>query len=104
MVTSFAEVWIEICQRQKLPVPIWSLPSRKCGLKYIKGVDVTCGTVSLSLRRYGLKLCQHDALGMVDYGYILIDKILGFIKNVFAKTVNFTRDWKRSFVCGATEI
>ena len=34
-VTSFAEVWIEISLSLRLMSLSWSLPSRKCGLKYL---------------------------------------------------------------------
>ena len=35
LVTSFAEVWIEISLSLRLMSLSWSLPSRKCGLKYL---------------------------------------------------------------------
>ena len=58
VVTSLAEVWIEICEpgsdRSALS---WSLPLRKCGLKSGSGWGKSSETSSLPLRKCGLKYC-----------------------------------------------
>ena len=80
LVTSLAEVWIEMLIRSLIRVASASLPLRKCGLKYgaaVNGYDAgshfPCGSVdwnckdripgnsgewSLPLRKCGLKLCS----------------------------------------------
>ena len=36
VVTSLAEVWIEMITNHRLCMTSWSLPLRKCGLKFLK--------------------------------------------------------------------
>ena len=43
-VTSFAEVWIEILILRCWKAAILSLPSRKCGLKSVEAIAISCST------------------------------------------------------------
>ena len=56
VVTSLAEVWIEISGKNVIIIlPNASLPLRKCGLKYSNVTITNRITLSLPLRKCGLK-------------------------------------------------
>ena len=62
MVTSLAEVWIEIIFSPPLFCTFQSLPLRKCGLKYYEIGTAADIDPSLPLRKCGLKFginCRH---------------------------------------------
>ena len=69
MVTSLAEVWIEMVLpgfRQVHPLP--SLPLRKCGLKFKRSFEIARLRWSLPLRKCGLKsiICKKMKIGMMS--------------------------------------
>ena len=55
VVTSLAEVWIEIGIYTKMKKRSMSLPLRKCGLKFLKCTGDIVPSPSLPLRKCGLK-------------------------------------------------
>ena len=59
IVTSLAEVWIEIYLKYLHPHNFLSLPLRKCGLKYYHSYCFLVCTVSLPLRKCGLKSARN---------------------------------------------